>query len=84
MSSIPTLDLTSDRHEAAKLLITALEDPGFLYIQNVKGYEPGIKSDVAGHTPSGEGVATPDRYHYVITAQIISVSYYKQMNCFQT
>ena len=42
--SIPTLDLhlaESDRGEAAKQLVAALEEPGFLYLQNVKGYHPG-------------------------------------------
>ena len=42
--AIPTLDLRlaeSDRDEAARQLIIALEDPGFLYLQNVKGYQPG-------------------------------------------
>ena len=39
--SIPTLDLNSDRTEAAKTLVAALDDPGFLYLKNVKGYEPG-------------------------------------------
>ena len=42
--SIPTLDLQlaeSDRSEAARQLLAALEEPGFLYLKNVKGYEPG-------------------------------------------
>ena len=42
--AIPTLDLRlaeSDRREAARQLVVALEDPGFLYLQNVKGYQPG-------------------------------------------
>jgi isopenicillin N synthase-like dioxygenase len=30
----------SDRREAARQLVVALEDPGFLYLQNVKGYQP--------------------------------------------
>ena len=46
--AIPTLDLRqteNDRGEAARQLLIALEDPGFLYLQNVKGYQPG-KSQV--------------------------------------
>ena len=42
--AIPTLDLRlaeGDRDEAARQLVVALEDPGFLYLQNVKGYQPG-------------------------------------------
>ena len=42
--AIPTLDLQlaeSDRGEAARQLVSALEDPGFLYLKNVKGYQPG-------------------------------------------
>ncbi|CAI8005791.1 Isopenicillin N synthase [Geodia barretti] len=38
--SIPTLDLAGERGEAAKQLVAALEDPGFLYIKNVQGYDP--------------------------------------------
>ena len=43
--AIPTLDLQlakSDRGEAARQLIAALTEPGFLYLKNVKGYDPGI------------------------------------------
>ena len=46
MDAIPTLDLSlakSDRHEAARQLVSALEGPGFLYLKNVKGYDPGIR-----------------------------------------
>ena len=42
--SIPTLDLwlaESDRGEAAKQLVAALQEPGFLYLKNVAGYQPG-------------------------------------------
>ena len=42
--SIPTLDVQmaeSDRGEAAKQLVAALEDPGFLYLKNARGYKPG-------------------------------------------
>ena len=39
--SIPTLDLARERREAARQLVTALEDPGFLYVKNVQGFDPG-------------------------------------------
>ena len=42
--SIPTLDMQiaeSDRGWAAKQLVAALEEPGFLYLKNVRGYQPG-------------------------------------------
>ena len=42
--SIPTLDLhlaENDRGEAARQLVAALEEPGFVYLQNVEGYHPG-------------------------------------------
>ena len=45
--SIPTLDLRlaeNDRSEAAKQLVAALEEPGFLYLKNVKGYQTGKTS----------------------------------------
>jgi isopenicillin N synthase-like dioxygenase len=41
--SIPTLDMQiaeSDRDGAAKQLVAALEEPGFLYLKNVRGYQP--------------------------------------------
>ena len=42
-AAILTLDLESNnRRESANLLVTALEDPGVLYIKNVKGYQPGM------------------------------------------
>ena len=44
-ATIPTLDLhlaESDRDMAARQLVAALEEPGFLYIKNVKGYQPGM------------------------------------------
>ena len=40
----PTLDLAlaeTDRHEAARQLVSSLEGPGFLYLKNVQGYDPG-------------------------------------------
>jgi len=40
--AIPTLDLSSAKSEAARQLVSALEGPGFLYLKNVKGYDPGI------------------------------------------
>jgi hypothetical protein len=40
-NAIPTLDLAGERGEAARQLVAALEDPGFLYIKNVQGYDPG-------------------------------------------
>ena len=43
--SVPTLDMQlveSDRGEAAKQLVAALEEPGFLFVKNVKGYNPGM------------------------------------------
>ena len=46
MAVIPTLDLSlakSDRHEAARQLVSALEGPGFLYLKNVQGYDPGVR-----------------------------------------
>ena len=45
--SIPTLDLRlaeNVRSEAAKQLVAALEEPGFLYLKNVKGYPTGKTS----------------------------------------
>ena len=39
--SIPTLDLSAPREEAAKVLVSALNDPGFLYVKNIRGYDPG-------------------------------------------
>ena len=42
MSYIPTLDLAGERDEATRVLVAALEDPGFLYLKNVPGYDPGI------------------------------------------
>ena len=42
--AMPTLDLSlgkTDRAEAARQLVAALEDPGFLYLKNAKGFEPG-------------------------------------------
>ena len=42
--AIATLDLSlaeTDSGEAAKQLITALEKPGFLFLDNVEGYHPG-------------------------------------------
>ena len=42
--AIPTLDLClaeTDRDEAARQLVTALEKPGFLFLDNVEGYHPG-------------------------------------------
>ena len=43
--SVPTLDIKlaeSDRGEAAKQLVAALEEPGFLFVKNVRGYDPGM------------------------------------------
>lgn len=50
--SIPTLDLQlaeSDRSEAVRQLLAALEEPGFLYLKNVKGYEPGTYKLLQNH-----------------------------------
>ena len=41
--AIPTVDLSSTKSEAARQLVSALEGPGFLYLKNVKGYDPGIR-----------------------------------------
>ena len=49
-TNIPTLDLAGDRGETAKQLVAALEDPGFLYIKNVQGYDPGIEPIQFSHT----------------------------------
>ena len=41
--TIPMLDLwlaKSDRGESARQLVLSVEDSGFLYLQNVKGYQP--------------------------------------------
>ena len=43
---IPTMDLAGDRGETAKQLVAALEDPGFLYIKNVQGYDPGMAGSI--------------------------------------
>ena len=43
--SVPTLDMQlveSDRGEAAKQLVAALEETGFLFVKNAKGYNPGM------------------------------------------
>lgn len=53
--SIPTLDLQlaeSDRSEAARQLLAALEEPGFIYLKNVKGYEPGTYKLLQNLCPS--------------------------------
>ena len=63
--AIPTLDLRlaeSDRREAARQLVVALEDPGFLYLQNVKGYQPGETASVVAITiPSNRAAARSPR-----------------------
>ena len=45
MMTVPTLDVQlveSDRGEAAKQLVAALEEPGFLFVKNVKGFDSGM------------------------------------------
>ena len=39
----------SDRAEAAHQLVAALEDPGFVYLKNVKGYDQGRLSSATDH-----------------------------------
>ena len=78
--AVPTLDLSlaeSDRAEAARQLVNALEDPGFLYLKNVKGYDPGrlaARYSATHHFIRGIRIGEPLKRrngHYVIIFIII-------------